>query len=187
MTWEGELYLELHNGTYTTMAEHKLYNRHMETLLRDVELLVYLSQLKAGTGEDCHNELRQMWYTFLIDQFHDVLPGTCTELTVQDTRQNFKELKEKCAALYQQAIEVLLGQGNVKSVQRVRPAFDKVVFDPETEKVVMLNTSGFDRFERLTYGSPAEGSQTASGHCTVYAYGQTTIDASMLSLSSSKR
>jgi alpha-mannosidase len=45
MTWEGELYLELHNGTYTSMAEHKLYNRFMETLLRDTEILGYLSFL----------------------------------------------------------------------------------------------------------------------------------------------
>jgi alpha-mannosidase len=46
MTWEGELYLELHNGTYTTMAEHKYYNRFMETLLRDVEILHYMSFLE---------------------------------------------------------------------------------------------------------------------------------------------
>ena len=37
-----------------------------------------------------------MWYTFMIDQFHDVLPGTCTKLTLDDTRLNFKNLKLKC-------------------------------------------------------------------------------------------
>ena len=57
MTWEGELYLELHNGTFTTMAEHKFYNRYMETLLRDVEIFFYLSTLigkRAPDSDDTH-------------------------------------------------------------------------------------------------------------------------------------
>ena len=45
MTWEGELYLELHNGSFTSMAEHKYYNRFMETLLRDVEIFFYFNQI----------------------------------------------------------------------------------------------------------------------------------------------
>ena len=81
MTWEGELYLELHNGTYTTMSEHKFYNRYMETLLRDVEIMQVLRG-ETGSSDEVHNQIKEMWYTFLIDQFHDVLPGTCTELTV---------------------------------------------------------------------------------------------------------
>jgi alpha-mannosidase len=62
MTWEGELYLELHNGTYTTMSEHKEYNRSMEIKLRDLEIFSILS----GIGPD-KDELKEMWYTFLID------------------------------------------------------------------------------------------------------------------------
>jgi alpha-mannosidase len=45
MTWEGELYLELHNGTYTNMAEHKYYNRFMETLFRDIEFFYYIAEI----------------------------------------------------------------------------------------------------------------------------------------------
>ena len=51
MTWEGELYLELHNGTFTTMSEHKYYNRYMETLLRDVEIFFYLSTLITNISD----------------------------------------------------------------------------------------------------------------------------------------
>jgi alpha-mannosidase len=103
MTWEGELYLELHNGTYTTMAEHKYYNRYMETLLRDVEFFNYLCEL--GGSESNHTKIKEMWYTFLIDQFHDVLPGTCTFLTVDDTRENFAALKKTCEEIYQSSIK----------------------------------------------------------------------------------
>lgn len=48
MTWEGELYLEAHNGTYTSMAEHKNYNRSMESLLRDTEILSSFALLHSG-------------------------------------------------------------------------------------------------------------------------------------------
>lgn len=89
MTWEGELYLELHNGTYTTMGEHKYYNRYMETLMRDIEIFYYLAELtqkEIHKPDLSHEDIKEMWYTFLIDQFHDVLPGTCTFMTVEDTR-----------------------------------------------------------------------------------------------------
>ena len=48
MTWEGELYLELHNGTYTSMAANKHYNRRMETMLRDTEIISSLAAMVCG-------------------------------------------------------------------------------------------------------------------------------------------
>lgn len=91
MKWEGELYLELHNGTYTTMADNKKYNRRMENMLRDVEIVSSLTALlekeKYTYKEDV---IREMWRTFLTDQFHDVLPGTSIGLVYKDTRQNSK-------------------------------------------------------------------------------------------------
>jgi len=121
MTWEGELYLELHNGTFTTMAEHKYYNRFMETLLRDVEILHYLNSfsLEEAEATRIHEQIREMWRVFLIDQFHDVLPGTCTYLTVNDTRENFANLKKECNEIAERAIKGLLGP-SVKRFERIR-------------------------------------------------------------------
>ena len=95
MKWEGELYLELHNGTYTSVAEIKNYCRRMEIRLRDVEILSSLATLLTppdSTFKYDISEITDIWHTFLIDQLHDVLPGTCIGLTYVDTRQNFKEL-----------------------------------------------------------------------------------------------
>ena len=64
MTWEGELYLEAHNGTYTSMAEHKHYNRFMEQLLRDTEMLLTIAYLE---GLETKIEMQEMWRLFLID------------------------------------------------------------------------------------------------------------------------
>ena len=150
MTWEGELYLELHNGTYTTMAEHKYYNRFMETLLRDVEILHYMSFLEHPQA-DVHQAIKQMWYTFLIDQFHDVLPGTCTYLTVDDTRENFKNLKIKCEEIYTEAVRNLLPDHSVVSVNRIRPAYDSLNINSDTEMVVTFNGLTQDRTDVITF------------------------------------
>ena len=81
MTWEGELYLEAHNGTYTSMAEIKHYNRTMEELLRMAEILNTVAILNGHETFE-QSVFTDLWRIFMIDQFHDVLPGTCTLLTL---------------------------------------------------------------------------------------------------------
>ena len=44
-TWNGELYLELHRGTYTTQSRNKRANRKSEFLLHDAEFLAALAAL----------------------------------------------------------------------------------------------------------------------------------------------
>jgi alpha-mannosidase len=59
----------------------------MEIRLRDLELLSSLANLAAREGFRYKlNQITDLWHTFLIDQFHDVLPGTCIGLTYIDTR-----------------------------------------------------------------------------------------------------
>ena len=106
MTWEGELYLELHNGTYTNMAEHKHYNRFTENLLRDLEIFTNFAEAVCGKFMQ-PEEITDMWRIFLIDQFHDVLPGTCTELTVQDTRKNHNMIRYNSKNLFDTAMTKL--------------------------------------------------------------------------------
>jgi len=67
MKWEGELYLELHNGTYTSMSDNKKYNREMEVILRDLEILSsYAGLINEEFTYDVRS-IREMWYVFLID------------------------------------------------------------------------------------------------------------------------
>ncbi len=49
VTWYGELYFELHRGTYTTQANNKRNNRKSENMLRDVELLASRAELLKRT------------------------------------------------------------------------------------------------------------------------------------------
>ena len=71
--WVGELYLELHRGTYTTHADVKLANRRAELGLRDAELWAAAASWSGAAYP--HRSLEQAWKTLLVHQFHDILPG----------------------------------------------------------------------------------------------------------------
>ena len=72
--WTGELYLELHRGTLTTQARVKKLNREAEHRLLEAEALSTLAALHGGDYQ--REELEAAWKTLLLNQFHDILPGT---------------------------------------------------------------------------------------------------------------
>jgi len=74
-TWSGELYLELHRGTLTSIAAIKRLNRKCELALRDAEFAATLSFVRKGTSYPA-DELLDGWKTLLLNQFHDILPGS---------------------------------------------------------------------------------------------------------------
>lgn len=73
--WVGELYLELHRGTYTSQAKTKQGNRRSEHLLREAELWAATAAVRAGYQYP-YQELDRLWKTVLLHQFHDILPGS---------------------------------------------------------------------------------------------------------------
>jgi len=72
--WRGELYLELHRGTYTTQSRTKRNNRLLELALRNAEFLCAFSALDGG--EYPHEALLDCWKRTLTNQFHDIIPGS---------------------------------------------------------------------------------------------------------------
>uniref|UniRef100_A0A673YR03 alpha-mannosidase n=1 Tax=Salmo trutta TaxID=8032 RepID=A0A673YR03_SALTR len=89
-TWTGELFLELHNGTYTTQAQIKLGNRQCETLLHDVEVASSLALCLDKTFQYPSQQLQILWRQLLLNQFHDVIPGTCIEMVVEDALRYYQ-------------------------------------------------------------------------------------------------
>jgi len=73
--WAGELYLEFHRGTYTSQARTKQGNRRGEALLHEAELWAATAAVRAGAAYPAE-ELREAWRTVLLQQFHDILPGS---------------------------------------------------------------------------------------------------------------
>jgi len=73
--WVGEMYLEVHRGTYTSQAHTKRANRKSELALREAELWS-AAAAAAGKLKYPHTELEQAWKKVLLNQFHDILPGS---------------------------------------------------------------------------------------------------------------
>jgi alpha-mannosidase len=84
VTWYGELYFELHRGTYTTQANNKRNNRKSEIMLRDIELLASLASIK-GSYKYPKKDIDDMWEAVLLCQFHDCLPGSSIEMCYDDS------------------------------------------------------------------------------------------------------
>lgn len=81
--WRGELYLELHRGTYTTQARTKRANKQLEVSLHNAEVLACL----AGTSIDLENA----WRKICLNGFHDVLPGSSIAEVYQDAARLYAE------------------------------------------------------------------------------------------------
>lgn len=91
--YEGELYLEKHQGTYTTQVLVKYYNRKCEFALRNYELLVALSACKDLPIS--MQELEEIWKEILLYQFHDILPGSSIDRVYDECVPRYQEILEK--------------------------------------------------------------------------------------------
>ncbi|KAH3116888.1 hypothetical protein KXX00_008278 [Aspergillus fumigatus] len=109
VTWYGELYFELHRGTYTTQANNKRNNRKSEFLLRELEYLSTLASLTKTNGEYKYpkNDIDDMWEGVLLCQFHDCLPGSSIEMCYDDSDKLYAQIFETGERARQQALEAL--------------------------------------------------------------------------------
>ncbi len=87
-TWDGEFYLERHQGTFTTQCKSKWYNRRMEIGLRELEWKAVLSGLVSGT-EYPSGPLERIWKEVLLYQFHDILPGSSIKRVYKESLERY--------------------------------------------------------------------------------------------------
>jgi alpha-mannosidase len=102
-SWSGELYLEMHRGTLTTHALIKKFNRTLERKLRAVEFL----HASLPLADYPQAELDEIWKLVLLNQFHDILPGSSIREVYVQTRRELKDCLERCDALAAAAAEKL--------------------------------------------------------------------------------
>ncbi len=106
-TWQGELYLERHQGTYTTQARNKRYNRKMELALRELEFTATLAMLTAGQTYPTQ-ELATIWQEVLFFQFHDILPGSSITRVYDESLARYQQLMEQTQQLLARAHNALV-------------------------------------------------------------------------------
>jgi len=121
----GELYFEYHRGTYTTQGAVKRGNRDGERALHDADLLAALAA-RTGAAEHPSERLAELWQLLLLNQFHDILPGSSIALVYEDAARDHAEVWSGADAIAGAALAALAGEGGAPAP---------------------FNTIGFDRAE----------------------------------------
>ncbi|AIQ70083.1 alpha-mannosidase [Paenibacillus graminis] len=107
-TWDGELYLEYHRGTYTSQAYNKRMNRKLELLYREAEWLQVLLAVEKGSFSAYPAQpLLEGWQTILRNQFHDIIPGSSIREVYEDSRLEYAEAERIGSAAAEAAAEGL--------------------------------------------------------------------------------
>jgi alpha-mannosidase len=118
--WDGELYFEMHRGTLTSQLATKLGNRRCEQLLAEAEL--WWATSGGALPADVVERLDRMWKDLLLQQFHDILPGSSIAWVHDDAEAAFHRLSQMADSLITEAMQRLqppaLGVANPSAVAR---------------------------------------------------------------------
>ncbi|XP_055984737.1 alpha-mannosidase 2C1 isoform X3 [Sorex fumeus] len=142
-TWVGELFLELHNGTYTTHAQIKKGNRDCERILHDVELVSSLALARSTQFLYPAAQLQRLWRLLLLNQFHDVVTGSCIQLVAEEAMGHYEDIRAQGSELLSAAAAALCAG------------------EPGPEGLLLINTLPWTRTEVLALpragGAPSLG------------------------------
>ena len=136
-TWSGELYLEFHRGTYTTMARNKKFNRKSEFTYQNAEL--YSSMRRALTGAAYPQQaINDGWEVILRNQFHDILPGSSIKEVYEDSKEEYRGILAKGGEMIDGALK-----GIVSGIGGTEPF------------VTVFNPNGFPLSDVVAFTLPA--------------------------------
>jgi alpha-mannosidase len=116
--WNGELYLELHRGTYSAQLGTKQGNRRSEHVLHEAEFLASLAAVRAGAAYP-YDELEELWHDALLLQFHDILPGSAIAWVHRDAERNHQAIHERAEAIVQRSLAALGGDEGADGAETV--------------------------------------------------------------------
>ncbi len=144
--WSGELYMEMHRGTYTSIARNKRYNRKCEFAYQNAELLSMLTKLLLQRGYP-QEPLNKGWERILLYQFHDIIPGS-----------SIQEVYEDCDRVYplilQNALDIAEAEKNAIAAA-VKTEGGVLVFNQQS--FVGNGIVQMDGQSRYVEGIPAKG------------------------------
>lgn len=186
--WHGDLYLELHRGTYTTHARNKRSNRKAEVLYREAEVWSRLASdvFEAGQAEKAQAALREGWKLILLNQFHDIIPGTAIPETYATSAEEYGQVFKLGQACLEQSLSALAGsiaaQGKgmpyhiFNSLGWVRNEVVSIEVDEEHEHFAAFDQDGKRLDSDIIQGGAAAGKVTlAVAVKSIPAFGYTTI------------
>jgi len=108
--WSGELYLELHRGTYTSQAKTKQGNRRSESLLREAEIWCTTAAVSQAADYP-YEQLDRIWKRVLLHQFHDILPGSSIHWVHREAEEAYAEIADELETIIGTAQRAIAGRG----------------------------------------------------------------------------
>ena len=105
--WVGELYFELHRGTLTSQAKVKSLNRASEHRLLEAEAFGAIAAFDGFAYP--HDEIETAWKTLLLNQFHDILPGSSINEVYRDSHRQLAEVVATASAARDAALAEIAG------------------------------------------------------------------------------
>ncbi|MFZ9627874.1 MAG: alpha-mannosidase [Ilumatobacteraceae bacterium] len=153
--WDGELYFEMHRGTLTSQTRTKVGNRRCERLLREAELW-WATATRCGvvspTAErETAAALDRLWKDVLVQQFHDILPGSSITWVHEDAEREHERIALRLESLVSEALSALAPGPTVANAG----AFARLEVVPVTADTVASGAVGASAGQRLHDGSVA--------------------------------
>lgn len=153
--WTGELYLELHRGTYTTQQPIKRGNRRSESLLRAAELWATTAAVYEG-AEYPYEQLQGIWRRVLLNQFHDILPGSSITWVHREAAEAYEQIVADLEQLIDEAVRKAVGEGEERLLVNATP-FTRFGVDP------MAISSYGDKAVRTSIAAEVSLTETGDG------------------------
>ena len=138
--WVGELYLEFHRGTLTTQARTKALNRASEHRLLEAEAFAAIAQRTGFTYP--HDEIETAWKTVLLNQFHDIIPGSSIAEVYQDTIPELEGAVRTATAARDAALAHLGGTGQAPTSSGQRVIVANAALAPRPLTVLLAGDDG---------------------------------------------
>jgi alpha-mannosidase len=158
--WVGELYLEYHRGTYTGQARNKQANRASELLYREAEWLNAWATTLGGPNRQAR--LNEGWQLILLNQFHDILPGSSIAPVYEDSRAQYDEVRSIGDEVRDAASGAIVTSRGVEHDESSADATgSETPPTPAQEGLVVFNSLPWDRSEAVCI--PLDGNGQPSG------------------------
>lgn len=140
-TWYGDLYLEYHRGTFSSIAENKKNNRICENKNQQAEWLAALAWwMNKKTENENINEntnvttnayvypkeiLDKAWKLLLLNQFHDILPGSAIGEVYEQSDIDYAKIKAMDEEIIKQALTELAAKSiNLQKLSKLSKESD---------------------------------------------------------------
>jgi alpha-mannosidase len=137
-----ELYFEFHRGTYTTQARVKKNNRKAECLLETAEKFSTLAR-KYGY-EYPSKELKESWEKLLLNQFHDVLPGSSIPEVYKDSEEYFESILSTANSIISKSLKTIAAKVDTSGEGKSLLVFNPLSWARDDIVEVVLDELGDD-------------------------------------------